>query len=144
MFTEGVWGGSSRPQQASDPLKGSTVCSPSTITSTGGTPATVLSRNGGNPPSGSAVSLSGVPPPTNCFTATQLSHRVAVRAGGNGSVQEPCSTPASKGMRESGVWGKVPPGINSGFYKPISFRSENKHFLIHIRRKLLNLYKDLV
>ena len=31
-----------------NPPSGSAVCSPSTITSTGGTPATVLSRNGGS------------------------------------------------------------------------------------------------
>ena len=42
---------------------------------------------------------------------------------------------------QQGVWGKVPPGTNYGFHKPILLRKENKHFFIHIRRRKYNAYK---
>ena len=98
MFTEGVWRGSSRqrtsqggeyirpscpPQQASDPLKGSTVC---------------LCRE--------------TRPP-------QLSHRVAEGRKRQFLQVGIAAQRTGLGMREIGVWGKVPPGTNYGFYRPI-------------------------
>ena len=110
MFTEGVWKGSSRPQQASDPLKGSTVC---------------LCRET-RPPQLSHRVAEGrkrqfLRPQQSLFVGNQQD-RAASQVG------EPAQR-TGLGTREIGVWGKVPPGTNYGFHRPISSRNKNKHFL---------------